>query len=58
MSRTGPGHSTKSRPFARMNEFCPQGLKCETVLQNEASVSLVNMYESLGNVTNYYKDYW
>lgn len=58
MSRTGPGHSAKSRPFARMNEFCPQSLKCEAVLQNKASVSLVNMYESSGNVTNYYKDYW
>lgn len=58
MSRTHPGHSTKSRPFARMSEFCPQGLKCETVLQIKASVSLVNMYESSGNVTNYYKDYW
>ena len=58
MSGTGPGHNAKSRPFAKMNEFCPQSLKCEAVLQNKASVSLVNMYESSGNVTNYYRDYW
>lgn len=52
-----PGHSTKSRPFARMVNFVLRVLKCETVLQIKASVSLVNMYESSGNVTNYYKDY-